>query len=210
MDFCPTAAIVGPYRVDARRCISYLTIELRTAIPVELRPLLGNRIFGCDDCQAVCPWNRFAQYSQEDDFRPRNGLDAADLVELFSWSEQEFLERTEGSAIRRIGHSIWLRNIAVALGNALRSTVSAMAGHNSEDNPDSQRMSAHCSRAWRPFRVARARVGPAAGWRLKRQMPTAGSCDILRIPAAGFRRPGLGGNLNRDRWEPITSPSIHA
>ena len=120
IDFCPTGAIVGPYQVDARLCISYLTIELRKAIPVELRPLIGNRIFGCDDCQAVCPWNRFARHSQEDDFRPRNGLDAADLLELFSWTEQEFLERTEGSAIRRIGHSIWLRNIAVALGNALR------------------------------------------------------------------------------------------
>jgi len=140
MDFCPTAAIVGPYQVDARRCISYLTIELRSAIPVELRPLMGNRIFGCDDCQAVCPWNRFAQYSQEDDFRPRNGLDAADLVELFSWSEQEFLQRTEGSAIRRIGHTIWLRNIAVALGNALRSTVCATADLDADDNPLLQRI----------------------------------------------------------------------
>ncbi len=124
MDFCPTGAIVGPYQVDARRCISYLTIELRTAVPLELRPLIGNRIFGCDDCQAVCPWNRFAQHSQEDDFRPRNGLDAADLIDLFGWTEPEFLERTEGSAIRRIGHGIWLRNIAVALGNALASAPS--------------------------------------------------------------------------------------
>jgi len=122
IDLCPTGAIVGPYQVDARRCISYLTIELRKAIPIELRPLIGNRIFGCDDCQAVCPWNRFARHSREDDFRPRNGLDAAQLGELFSWTEQEFLERTEGSAIRRIGHSIWLRNIAVALGNALRDS----------------------------------------------------------------------------------------
>jgi epoxyqueuosine reductase len=118
IDFCPTGAIVAPYQVDARRCISYLTIELRESIPEELRPAMGNRIFGCDDCQAVCPWNRFARFSDEDDFTPRDGLDAAELVELFSWTEQEFLQRTEGSAIRRIGYACWLRNIAVALGNA--------------------------------------------------------------------------------------------
>jgi epoxyqueuosine reductase len=114
---CPTGAIVGPYQVDARKCISYLTIELKQAIPVELRPLMGNRIFGCDDCQLVCPWNRFSKPSQEEDFLPRNDLDDSDLVQLFSWSEQEFLERTEGSAIRRTGYEGWLRNIAVALGN---------------------------------------------------------------------------------------------
>lgn len=118
LDICPTQAIIAPYRVDARRCISYLTIELRESIPVELRPLMGNRIFGCDDCQFVCPWNRYAEFSQEDDFAPRPGLDAAQLLELFSWNEEEFLQRTEGSAIRRIGHACWLRNIAVALGNA--------------------------------------------------------------------------------------------
>jgi epoxyqueuosine reductase len=118
IDVCPTQAIVAPYQVDARRCISYLTIELRDSIPLELRPLMGNRIFGCDDCQFVCPWNRYAQFSQEDDFSPRPGLDAAELLELFSWSEEEFLRRTEGSAIRRIGYHCWLRNIAVALGNA--------------------------------------------------------------------------------------------
>lgn len=118
IDICPTQAIISPYRVDARRCISYLTIELRESIPVELRPLMGNRIFGCDDCQFVCPWNRYAQFSQEDDFSPRPGLDAAQLLDLFSWSEEQFLKRTEGSAIRRIGHACWLRNIAVALGNA--------------------------------------------------------------------------------------------
>ncbi|MDZ4730718.1 MAG: tRNA epoxyqueuosine(34) reductase QueG [Xanthomonadales bacterium] len=118
LDICPTQAIISPYRVDARRCISYLTIELRESIPVELRPLMGNRIFGCDDCQFVCPWNRYAEFSREDDFAPRPGLDAAQLLELFSWSEEEFLQRTEGSAIRRIGHACWLRNIAVALGNA--------------------------------------------------------------------------------------------
>jgi epoxyqueuosine reductase len=117
IDACPTGAIVAPYRVDARRCISYLTIELKGAIPRELRPLIGNRIYGCDDCQLVCPWNRFAQPSPEADFLPRHGLDTATLVELFSWSEQEFLDRTEGSAIRRTGYVGWLRNIAVALGN---------------------------------------------------------------------------------------------
>jgi epoxyqueuosine reductase len=118
IDFCPTGAIVAPYQVDARRCISYLTIELRGSIPADLRALIGNRIFGCDDCQVVCPWNRFAQYSTEDGFKPRAGLDAAELVRLFAWSEEEFLRRTEGSAIRRIGYVCWLRNIAVALGNA--------------------------------------------------------------------------------------------
>lgn len=114
---CPTGAIVGPYQVDARKCISYLTIELKESIPEELRPLMGNRIFGCDDCQLVCPWNRFAEPSPETDFLPRNGLDDQTLVKLFSWTEQEFLERTEGSAIRRPGYEGWLRNIAVALGN---------------------------------------------------------------------------------------------
>ena len=118
IDICPTQAIIAPYRVDARRCVSYLTIELRESIPVDLRPLMGNRIFGCDDCQFVCPWNRFAQFSEEDDFSPRPGLDAAQLLDLFSWTEEEFLRRTEGSAIRRIGYPCWLRNIAVALGNA--------------------------------------------------------------------------------------------
>ena len=118
LDICPTQAIVAPYRLDARRCISYLTIELHGAIPEPLRPLLGNRIYGCDDCQLVCPWNRFARPTREADFMPRNGLDAPRLVELFAWSETEFLAHTEGSAIRRIGHERWLRNIAVALGNA--------------------------------------------------------------------------------------------
>jgi len=114
---CPTGAIVGPYQVDARKCISYLTIELKESIPESLRPLIGNRIFGCDDCQLACPWNRFAHSTEEIDFRPRQGLDAATLVELFGWSETEFLERTKGSAIRRTGYTGWLRNIAVALGN---------------------------------------------------------------------------------------------
>jgi epoxyqueuosine reductase len=117
IEICPTRAIVGPYRLDARRCISYLTIELRDSIPEALRPLIGNRIFGCDDCQLVCPWNRFARVSQEADFVPRHGLDAPCLVDLFAWSEAEFERRTRGSAIRRIGYECWLRNIAVALGN---------------------------------------------------------------------------------------------
>jgi len=118
IDICPTGAITAPYRLDARRCISYLTIEHEGAIDEELRPLIGNRIFGCDDCQLVCPWNKFARRTDEPDFRARNGLDRASLAELFAWSEAEFLQRTEGSAIRRSGHARWLRNIAVALGNA--------------------------------------------------------------------------------------------
>jgi len=117
IDICPTQAIVAPFSVDARRCISYLTIELRGSIPEELRPLMGNRIYGCDDCQMVCPWNRFAHLTGEDDFSPRHGLDTPELIELFQWSEAQFLQRTEGSAIRRIGQDGWLRNIAVALGN---------------------------------------------------------------------------------------------
>jgi epoxyqueuosine reductase len=118
IDICPTRAIVEPYRLDARRCISYLTIELHGAIPPEFRTAIGNRIYGCDDCQLVCPWNRFAQPTPETDFFSRHPLDAPDLVELFGWNEATFLRNTEGSAIRRIGHLRWLRNIAVALGNA--------------------------------------------------------------------------------------------
>jgi epoxyqueuosine reductase len=115
---CPTGAITAPYQLDARRCISYLTIELHGPIPVELRRLLGNRIYGCDDCQLVCPWNKFARAAAHPDFKVRHGLDSARLGELFAWTEAEFLQRTEGSAIRRIGYERWLRNIAVALGNA--------------------------------------------------------------------------------------------
>jgi epoxyqueuosine reductase len=118
IEICPTQAIVAPYKVDARRCISYLTIELRGSIPEDLRPLIGNRVFGCDDCQLVCPWNKFAQAATEADFAPRHGLDAAELVDIFAWTEAEFLERTAGMAIRRTGYEGWLRNIAVALGNA--------------------------------------------------------------------------------------------
>lgn len=118
LDVCPTQAIIAPYQLDARRCISYLTIELRGSIPLEFRPAIGNRIYGCDDCQLVCPWNRFAQLTTETDFMPRHRLDSTTLVALFAWSEEEFLEKTAGSAIRRIGYECWLRNIAVALGNA--------------------------------------------------------------------------------------------
>ncbi len=118
LDICPTQAIVAPHELDARRCISYLTIELRGAIPLEFRKAIGNRIYGCDDCQLVCPWNKFARMTQEMDFAVRHRLDGATLVELLAWTEKEFLSRTEGSAIRRIGYESWLRNVAVALGNA--------------------------------------------------------------------------------------------
>ena len=121
LDVCPTQAIVAPYVVDARRCISYLTIESREAIPVEFRKPMGNRIYGCDDCQLFCPWNKFASLSTEDDFAPRHGLDTADLVDLFGWTEATWLERSAGSAIRRIGYDRWLGNIAIALGNARTS-----------------------------------------------------------------------------------------
>jgi epoxyqueuosine reductase len=127
IDACPTGAIVGPYKVDARRCISYLTIELKGSIPHELRPLIGNRVYGCDDCQLVCPWNKFAQAAPVDDFDVRHGLDRASLVELFGWSAQDFDARMQGSAIRRIGHERWLRNLAVALGNALRASPGSVA-----------------------------------------------------------------------------------
>ncbi len=118
IDVCPTQAIVAPYELDARRCISYLTIELKGSIPESLRPLIGNRVYGCDDCQLVCPWNKYAQTSDEPDFRVRHGLDDAELTDLFAWSESDFNTRMEGSAIRRIGFERWLRNLAVGLGNA--------------------------------------------------------------------------------------------
>jgi epoxyqueuosine reductase len=135
IDICPTQAIVAPYTLDARRCISYLTIELKGSIPLELRPLLGNRIYGCDDCQLVCPWNRFAQTAALADFEVRNGLDSAQLVELFAWSETDFNDRLAGSPIRRIGHTRWLRNIAVALGNAPASPASQAALASRRDHP---------------------------------------------------------------------------
>jgi epoxyqueuosine reductase len=121
IEVCPTRAIIAPYRLDARRCISYLTIELKGSIPVELRPLIGNRIYGCDDCQLVCPWNGFAQTTVEPDFAVRHGLDNVSLVELFAWDETEFKTRLAGSAIYRIGYERWLRNIAIALGNTTKS-----------------------------------------------------------------------------------------
>jgi epoxyqueuosine reductase len=137
MEACPTLAIVAPYRVDARRCLSYLTIELHGPIPEEFRPALGNRIYGCDDCQIVCPWNRFAHLAEESDFLPRHGLATAQLVELFAWGEDTFLRKTEGSAIRRLGHDRWLRNLAVALGNApprreVLAALTARESHPSE------------------------------------------------------------------------------
>ncbi len=136
IDICPTQAIVAPYSLDARRCISYLTIELKGSIPLELRPLMGNRIYGCDDCQLVCPWNRFAQTATLPDFEVRNGLDSAQLVALFAWSETDFNNRLAGSPIRRIGHERWLRNIAVALGNAapspdIHTALGAQLNHSS-------------------------------------------------------------------------------
>lgn len=129
LDACPTQAIVAPFQVDARRCISYLTIELRTAIPEEFRPMMGNRIYGCDDCQLVCPWNKYASPTSEADFAVRNNLDASELIALFEWTEEEFLKKTEGSPIRRIGHECWQRNIAVALGNTTTTekVVSALS-----------------------------------------------------------------------------------
>ena len=127
LDVCPTHAIVAPYVVDARRCISYLTIELKGSIPVELRPLIGNRVFGCDDCQLVCPWNRYAQLAPEADFQVRNGLDCTELVKLFAWTEEEFRQRMSGSAILRIGYERWLRNLAVGLGNAPKSSRAVAA-----------------------------------------------------------------------------------
>lgn len=134
IDACPTGAIVAPYEVDARRCISYLTIELAGPIPEELRPLIGNRIYGCDDCQLCCPWNRFARLG-DPDFAVRNGLDAAGLIDLFAWTEEEFNERLAGSPIRRIGHERWLRNIAVALGNAPTTDSVVEALHKRADHP---------------------------------------------------------------------------
>jgi epoxyqueuosine reductase len=141
MPACPTGAIVAPYRLDARRCISYLTIELKGSIPEPLRPMIGNRIYGCDDCQLVCPWNKFARAAAQVDFRVRNGLDDATLVSLFAWSATEFAARLQGSAIHRIGHERWLRNIAVALGNlaprapAAAEAAQALRGRSDDASP---------------------------------------------------------------------------
>ena len=135
MDICPTAAFAGPYVLDARRCISYLTIELKGSIPEELRAPIGNRVFGCDDCQIVCPWNRFARPTEQADFQPRHGLDSGGLVELFLWTEEEFLSRTEGSPLRRAGYERWLRNLAVGLGNAPSTIPVLEALHARREHP---------------------------------------------------------------------------
>jgi epoxyqueuosine reductase len=150
IDVCPTQAIVAPYELDARRCISYLTIELRGSIPEELRSSIGNRIFGCDDCQLYCPWNKFARTTRVGDFAARHGLDDTGLVELFAWSEDDWRTRTEGSALRRAGYEGWLRNIAVALGNA---------------PPDARIVAALEARADDPSAIVREHVG----WALDRQ-----------------------------------------
>jgi len=142
IDVCPTGAIVAPYQLDARRCISYLTIELRESIPAEFRKAIGNRIYGCDDCQLFCPWNKFATQSGEPDFAPRHELDDADLVELFAWDEATWLAKTEGSAIRRIGYERWLRNIAVALGNA-KTTPGVVDALNKRRDSDSNLVAEH-------------------------------------------------------------------
>ncbi len=154
IDICPTQAIVAAYRLDARLCISYLTIEHKGAIPEALRPLMGNRIYGCDDCQLVCPWNRYARLSAEADFAPRHALDAPRLLDLFAWDERAFETHLAGSPIRRIGHARWLRNVAVALGNASFSPVIASALESRVDHPD-------------------ALVREHAGWALARQRARA-------------------------------------
>lgn len=154
LDVCPTRAIVAPYRLDARRCISYLTIENRGPIPLEFRRAIGNRVFGCDDCQLVCPWNRYARAAAAPDFAPRHGLDGAKLTELFSWDEAEWLRRTEGMALRRATYAGWQRNLAVALGNAPRS-------------PDA--LAALAARAAHPDSMVREHVQ----WALARQAGTA-------------------------------------
>jgi epoxyqueuosine reductase len=142
IEVCPTQAIIAPYKLDARRCISYHTIELREAIPIEFRKAMGNRIYGCDDCQLYCPWNRFEQKSELADFAVRNKLDAPELIDLFNWSEEDFLNNTEGSAIRRIGYECWLRNIAVALGNA-PSTIQVINALQEKQNHSSELVSEH-------------------------------------------------------------------
>lgn len=145
IEICPTQAIVAPYSLDARRCISYLTIERKEPIPVEFRKAIGNRIYGCDDCQLFCPWNKFATPTGEGDFAPRHGLDAAELADLFSWDEPTWLQKTEGSAIRRIGFERWLRNIAVALGNA-KSSTAVLAALRGRQHGESDMLNEHV--AW--------------------------------------------------------------
>ncbi|WP_074814807.1 tRNA epoxyqueuosine(34) reductase QueG [Pseudomonas syringae] len=155
LDICPTAAFVAPYVLDARRCISYLTIELKTAIPEELRPLIGNRVFGCDDCQIVCPWNRFARPTDQRDFQPRHNLDNAGLAELFLWDEDTFLGNTEGSPLRRAGYERWLRNLAVGLGNA-PSTIPVIEALQARRDYPSELVREHVEWALRRHGVADA------------------------------------------------------
>lgn len=150
IDVCPTQAILAPYQLDARRCISYLTIELHGSIPLELRPLIGNRVYGCDDCQLHCPWNKFAQTASVDDFEVRNGLDSASMVSLFAWSEAEFMRKLEGSPIRRIGHERWLRNLAVGMGN-VATAATGMRG-------DTAILAALQSRIEHPSEIVREHV----------------------------------------------------
>ncbi|HUF71636.1 MAG TPA: tRNA epoxyqueuosine(34) reductase QueG [Gammaproteobacteria bacterium] len=181
IDVCPTAAIVGPYELDARRCISYLTIEHKGPIPIELRPLIGNRIFGCDDCQLVCPWNRYAKLTAEDDFKPRHGLRAPDLVELFGWSESEWSEKTTGSALRRAGYEGWRRNIAVALGNAPGEPGVIAALERASDDP-SPLVREHVSWA---RRAHAARGGARAA-----RPASIGDADVVDEPR--LAEPGCG------------------
>jgi len=136
LDVCPTKAFVSPYKLDARKCISYLTIEFKGSIPLELRSLMGNRIYGCDDCLLICPWNRFAKMSDELDFKPRHDLDQAQLIDLFNWTENEFLDKLQGSPIRRIGHNQWIRNIAVALGNGEPTSNALQTLKDKQNFPD--------------------------------------------------------------------------
>lgn len=143
MDICPTDAIIAPYQLDARKCISYLTIENKDSIPVEYREAIGNRVFGCDDCQLVCPWNKYAKLTQEDDFQPRQELDNQNLIELFQWTEEEFLKKTEGSPIRRTGYAGWMRNLAVALGNAPTDIPTINALENALDVINNQMVREH-------------------------------------------------------------------
>jgi epoxyqueuosine reductase len=159
---CPTNAILGPGRLDARRCISYLTIELKGSIPEELRPLIGNRIYGCDDCQLACPWNKFARRAVLPDFDERHGLGAAGLVELFGWEEEEFNRRMEGSPIRRIGHERWLRNLAVGMGNAATAAATAAADAGARD--DAGIVAALQARLDHPSQLVREHVA----WALER------------------------------------------
>ncbi|MBU2097988.1 MAG: tRNA epoxyqueuosine(34) reductase QueG, partial [Gammaproteobacteria bacterium] len=158
LDICPTQAFIGPNQLDARRCISYLTIELKGSIPEELRPLMGNRVFGCDDCQLVCPWNKFTHLSEEPDFSPRHGLDSSDLSELFLWSEEMFLKRTEGSPIRRTGFEGWLRNLAIGLGNA-PGTITVIEALKQRQHHESAMVREHVAWALRQHGVETDRAG---------------------------------------------------